>query len=375
MPRSFQIGHEYRDTGVGYKTDPEDEFQSWLTEPVPEGEPAFIPMKAMKPLRTYSDSSEIGDLAAFILVSDDRDTVYLDQLVLEEGKIKYWGDAKRQDSDEEIQISEFYGNKHLLSEAKKVERGRFERTSPILFFEKDRSGYVQFQGLCILEEVTRDKYKQSFDGTRVWTPNYLFHLAVLDADSVSLQWIHSRVKKGTDSHQPDVWERWKTTGEIRRRQSDEVSQNTKRRDINSEEHSEGAVYEYQVTRVQVSNSFRRRAFDLYDNECILTEIKENPLVTLSHIVPRSDEVRYAEDINNIMLLNWTHHVAFDSGIFTLDPDLHLWVNPEFETGDPWLQQTLLDRHGEKLELPEGATPSEERIQERNTSIDWWPPAR
>ena len=217
MSRSFEVDTEYRDNGMNYKTEPEDQFQSWLTEPVPEGQPAFIPMKAMKPLRTNSSSSKVGDLATFILVSDNRDKVYPDQLDLDEGKIKYWGDAKRQEPDEEIVIDDFYGNKNLLPEAEKIEKGRFKQTAPILFFQKERSGYVRFRGLCVLEGVSRDKYKQSFENTQVWTPNYLFQLAVLDTDSVPLQWIHNRVTEGVDTHHPDVWEKWKSTGQFERR--------------------------------------------------------------------------------------------------------------------------------------------------------------
>ncbi|MDL5362075.1 HNH endonuclease [Halalkalicoccus sp. NIPERK01] len=160
------------------------------------------------------------------------------------------------------------------------------------------------------------------------------------------------------------------TGQIERRRrigSDIQPDNTGR-----ENDYKGTIYEYQVTQIQVSDAFRRRAFELYENKCVLTEIEESPLVTLSHIVPRSDEIGYAEDITNVMLLNWTHHVAFDSGIFTLDTDLRLRVNPAFKANDSWLRRTLLERDGKKLDLPEDVYLSEDRIRERNASIEWWP---
>jgi putative restriction endonuclease len=39
----------------------------------------------------------------------------------------------------------------------------------------------------------------------------------------------------------------------------------------------------------------------------------------------------AEDIENVLLLDWTHHMAFDAGLWTFDESGRLWIKPGFET--------------------------------------------
>lgn len=199
--------------GMRYKQDSNDEFQSWLTETILDTETAFIPLKGMKPLRNYSDFDEIGEYAAFILVSDKRDTVYPDEIDLAKGEVRYWGDAKRQEPNQDIDIDNFYGNKRLLPENDKIAIGDTERVAPILLFEKERAGFVRFQGLCVLEDVMVETYPQEFNDRCVWTPNYLFHLGILDVEEVLLTWIQNRVD-GNDDGAPALWDRWKQSGKV-----------------------------------------------------------------------------------------------------------------------------------------------------------------
>lgn len=226
--------------------------------------------------------------------------------------------------------------------------------------------------------MTPDRYLQQFDSETVWTPNYLYHLAILDEEEVPVTWIHNRALEGTDASAPESWQEWKETGtafaDIRYTldSAAETPDHSEHRQEERTESTAGRTYSVETETVTVSSSFRRRVYDLYQNKCILTEMEGSPLVTLSHIVPRSDAIEFAEDITNVVLLNWTHHVAFDSGFFTFDPDHRLWVNPAFETDDPHLLETLHDRHGTKIDLPAGAELSAERIRQRNESLDWWP---
>lgn len=375
MEQVYKLGDVYRDTGSGYREAEDDEFRVWLTEPIPDDRSTFPMTTGMKALSSYADNG-IGEYAVFILISKEDDKSYPDEIDIESGEIRYWGDAKRDTPSEDIDIDSFYGNKRLAPEYEKIKNGQHQLVAPILFFNRERTGFLRFVGLCVLETVTYDKYPQQFDGREVWTSNYLYHLSILDEPEVPVSWIHERTLKGTDSQAPDSWKQWKETGEV----SDEIryqpssqergeTQPTPQGD-DREQDTSGSTVEYEVETVTVSNSFRERAFDLYDHTCILTDIRESPLVTLSHVVPRSEAIEYAEDISNVVLLNWTHHMAFDSGLFTFDKDLHLWVHPQFEPSDSWLQATLHDRHGTQIELPEGAELSPQRIEERNDSLEW-----
>lgn len=311
-------------------------------------------------------------------MSKEEDETYPDEINRVEGEIRYWGDAKRDQPGEEIDVDSFYGNKRLAPEYDKVKTGDFHSVAPILFFKRDRSGYVRFLGLCALEAVTPDRYLQQFDSGTVWTPNYLYHLAILDTEEIPVTWIHDRALEGSDASAPESWQQWKETGTVSadiRFTLDPVDTTPDRSEQPLEEHDRstaGRRYPVETETVAVSPSFRKRVFDLYQDRCILTEMEGSPLVTLPHIVPRSDAIEYAEDITNVVLLNWAHHVAFDSGLFTIDPDLRLWVNPAFETEDPHLLQTLHDRHGTQIDLPVGAELSTERIRQRNENLDWWP---
>ncbi len=38
--------------------------------------------------------------------------------------------------------------------------------------------------------------------------NYLFELAILDADSVGLEWIHRKSRTGIDIGESEAWKKW-----------------------------------------------------------------------------------------------------------------------------------------------------------------------
>lgn len=45
--------------------------------------------------------------------------------------------------------------------------------------------------------------------------NYLFELAILDADSVELEWIHRKSRTGVDVGGPEAWKKWVKDGRVR----------------------------------------------------------------------------------------------------------------------------------------------------------------
>ncbi|MFC7164543.1 HNH endonuclease [Halospeciosus flavus] len=133
----------------------------------------------------------------------------------------------------------------------------------------------------------------------------------------------------------------------------------------------GTIRNYTVETVEVSAGFRDRVLSRYDDQCLLTELEGSPFVTLSHIVPRAETVEVAEHPDNVLILNWLHHQAFDAGLFTLDGDQRLHVHPEFEAQTEFFEETLVRRDGERVQFPDRASVGEEFLKERNAGLEWW----
>ncbi|MFC7047293.1 HNH endonuclease [Halobacteriaceae archaeon GCM10025711] len=137
------------------------------------------------------------------------------------------------------------------------------------------------------------------------------------------------------------------------------------------EDTAGAIREGQQTQVQVSEAFKRAVYDRFDHQCVLTGVENSNLLTVSHVLGRASHPEIAEDIENVLLLDWTHHAAFDAGLWTFDESGRIWVKPNFNTESECLRSSLVDRHGEKVVALAGV--KEEYIERRNDELDWWPP--
>mgnify|MGYP006277089737 CR=1 FL=1 len=125
--------------------------------------------------------------------------------------------------------------------------------------------------------------------------------------------------------------------------------------------------------VRVSASFKQSVYDRFDGECAITGIDHRSLLTVSHVLPRAERPDIAEDPRNALLLNWTHHFAFDAALWTFDEAGRLWVNPAYDPDDTWMQESLRGRHGERLDRLRDAGVADEYLADRNESLDWWPP--
>jgi hypothetical protein len=137
------------------------------------------------------------------------------------------------------------------------------------------------------------------------------------------------------------------------------------------EDTSGTISESRRTQVQVSAEFRQAVFDRFEHRCPLSGIEHADLLTVSHILGRAEHQKLAEDIENVVLLDWTHHMAFDAGLWTFDESGRIWLNPEFETASESLQLSLTGRHGEKVK--ELSLVADAHIEEHNAPLDWWPP--
>lgn len=123
--------------------------------------------------------------------------------------------------------------------------------------------------------------------------------------------------------------------------------------------------------MEVSAQFKARVAERFDHRCPISRIDHPSLLTVPHILGRADNHELAEDIENVVLLDWTHHMAFDTGLWTFDESGRLWVQPWFETERCSLQRSLTSRRGEKFDAL--ARVKDEYIEQHNDVLDWWPP--
>lgn len=120
------------------------------------------------------------------------------------------------------------------------------------------------------------------------------------------------------------------------------------------------------------SDFRAAVRDRYGDECLLCGISEVGLLQASHILDWSDNEAYRGDPVNGLLLCYNHHRAFDLNLFTMTGDGKVVVSPDFRPEDEFLTETLLDRSGETISLPEEPS-SAEYLEKHNERVPWWPP--
>ena len=132
------------------------------------------------------------------------------------------------------------------------------------------------------------------------------------------------------------------------------------------------IYETVVGTRSLPVAFRVGMLARYNHTCPISGVDHDRLLDVAHVLPWSDYPEHRTDPGNVLLLSRTHHAAFDAGLFTLDGSCRLQVNPEFETESELLQRTLLDRAGERIELPVDTVAMSGRLREHNNRhLDWW----
>lgn len=142
-------------------------------------------------------------------------------------------------------------------------------------------------------------------------------------------------------------------------------------DSNAPEYT-AETYETTVTARSLPKAFRVGILDRYDHTCPISGVDHDRLLDVAHVLPWSDFPDYRTDPANVLCLSKTHHAAFDAGLFTLDESRRLQVNPDFETESELLRRTLLNRVGERIELPVDTAAMSGRLREHNSHhLDWW----
>ncbi|GAA0309405.1 HNH endonuclease [Halarchaeum salinum] len=230
------------------------------------------------------------------------------------------------------------------------------RTSPpVLIFQKPESGVVEFCGLCVPDHLEVHAY-QAGDGTQI--PNYRFHFSILNAEAVPVTWLHERARQNDDRAAPAVWQQWVQTGEVAQWPTGEPLD------------AEGRVRRYETTETVVSDAFRDATFERYSHACPITGIREESLLDLAHVLPRSQRPDLAEHPENVFVLNTLHHRAFDAALFIIDSDHRIRTSPSFEPAHPFLKETIVEREGERISLPADTDVRETFLNELNAGLAW-----
>lgn len=132
------------------------------------------------------------------------------------------------------------------------------------------------------------------------------------------------------------------------------------------------TYETTTEARSIDPEFREEVLDRYGNACPVSGVDHPGLLDVAHVLPWSDHPDKRGVLENVPPLDKTHHAAFDCGLFTIDSDRRLWVNPGFETESTVLEGTLTSRDGEPVERLSNAPVDPAFLRTRNQHLDWWP---
>lgn len=134
---------------------------------------------------------------------------------------------------------------------------------------------------------------------------------------------------------------------------------------------EARTYETTVAARSMPVAFRDAVLSWYDSRCPVSGVDHHGLLDVAHVLAWSDHPDHRTDPENVLVLDKTHHEAFDRGLFTFDGEMRLHVTPEFQTESDHLRSTLLDRGGTRVTFPSSRRPSGDYLGEHNAALDWW----
>jgi hypothetical protein len=347
MDTAFHVTRRYRDSGSW--RNPDDQFLRWIRGPLSAG---IKNTGGIRPL-SFEDGDET---AALVLVSNDagvsqHDDPWEDSLAVSTGEIDYWGDAKAG-----VPYDESPFNRRIRTAFEQAARGDRGKVPPTLVFRKPEPGVVEFCGLCVPHGFEVSTYRDENDEK---IPNYRFHFTILNTDRVPVSWLHQRAQRQEETDAPDEWTGWVDEGVVTRWPLGDQVDDTRgyRRRTEREE----AV---------VSGQFRDDTLARYDHRCAVTGIETPAVLDLAHVLPRSEYPDLVEDSANVLVVNALHHRAFDADLFTIGADHRLRVNPQFDPGHPFLQETIVERAGVAVEFPPQVEVDEGYLTERNAGLAW-----
>jgi len=129
------------------------------------------------------------------------------------------------------------------------------------------------------------------------------------------------------------------------------------------------MYETTIHARMVDPEFRATVLARHDKTCPVSGVDHPGLLDVAHVLSWSDYPEYRADVANVLPLSKTHHAAFDRGLFTIDQDYQIQVNPAFETESELLQRTIIDQDGERIPIPDGSV-STDYVDRHNALLAW-----
>jgi putative restriction endonuclease len=126
-----------------------------------------------------------------------------------------------------------------------------------------------------------------------------------------------------------------------------------------------------IVRIRVNQSFfRASVLTAYNSRCCITGLSIPQLLTASHIVPWSVDVKNRTNPRNGLCLNALHDRAFDSGLLTVTPELKVRLSPRAKrsSADITAHEFLQRFDGAPIFQPRRFAPNLDFLQYHNEKI-------
>lgn len=103
--------------------------------------------------------------------------------------------------------------------------------------------------------------------------------------------------------------------------------------------------------------------------CLLCDVSRPGLLQAGHILDWSKFEEERGNPDNGLLMCYTHHRAFDLNLFTISEDFELIVNPEFSDPGEFMERTVVDQNGKRIDFNDNP-PSKELLKIHNENLSW-----
>lgn len=126
-----------------------------------------------------------------------------------------------------------------------------------------------------------------------------------------------------------------------------------------------------VVRARVNQGFFRAAvLASYGARCCITGLSIAQLLTASHIVPWSVDIKNRTNPRNGLCLNAFHDRAFDCGLLTVTPDFKVKLSSRIKRGstETAAREFLGKYEGASISLPRRFSPNKEFLVYHNEKI-------
>ncbi|MGH9866019.1 MAG: HNH endonuclease, partial [Candidatus Acidiferrales bacterium] len=126
-----------------------------------------------------------------------------------------------------------------------------------------------------------------------------------------------------------------------------------------------------IVRARINQAFFRAAvLAAYGGRCCITGLSIAVLLTASHIVPWSEDVKNRTNPRNGLCLNAIHDRAFDCGLLTVTPELRVKISPKVKrnSDDAATRDFLLRFEHAAVARPRRFGPGPEFLRYHNANI-------